>query len=207
MNDKTQMAKDILKRIEGLHSIAEQVVKVSDPKNNETFEYLLNQLILMSEKLTCAVRGLGLNSQTKKHEEIMKTASDILEINVSKNDGELEICLPSLLPRKMPGKTKFITDPLKHKLKEAANETDLRIDGKAVICFVHVYRENMNSAHCYDYDNLETKNVIDAITLYCLKDDGPEYCEVHHKMQRGSTNKTIIYVTTEEQFFEQFGPR
>ena len=82
LNDKTQMAKDILKRIEGLHSIAERVVKVSDPKNNETFEYLLNQLILMSEKLTCAVRGLGLNSQTKKQEEIMKTASDILEINV-----------------------------------------------------------------------------------------------------------------------------
>lgn len=207
MNDKTQMANDILKKIDGLRIITEKIQVGNAKENISRYDYLVNSMIIMSEKLTCSVRRFGMFPQAKNHSEIMEKVSDILEISVGKNNGVVEICIPAFLPRKRYGKSKYITDPLKYKLNEAAKETDLRIENKAVVCFVYVYNEDMSSVRCYDYDNLETKNILDVISLYTLRDDGPEYINVYHKMQRGSKSQTMIYVIPEDRFFSRFGPR
>lgn len=201
-----QTMKDMLvNRVEYLHGIA-KMIKETDSKEEKKFNLLIDKLITASENFACHVREFCICIGIRTREEVLEKAAKIQNINITKEDNVLKIELPFILPRKKNQKNKHLTETLAYELSNASKTLELKMKQKAVIVFVHIYDETLSSARCYDYDNLESKNILDVISSFTLQDDGPEYCSVYHKTERGNKNKTVIYVLNEEEFFSNFRP-
>ena len=130
----------------------------------------------------------------------MDKASEMQGIEVRKDGNVIIVDLPFLLPRKKGKEHKFIGDPLWYKLEELSKSEDLKIREKAVICIIHTYDNVNKKARCYDYDNLESKKILDIITLFTLTDDAPEYCDIYQTVQLSDSDKTRILIMPIDEF-------
>lgn len=169
----------------------------SEVKN---FEYLTDRLEILSEKFACSVRDFSTRTFVANRYEVMDKASEMLGIEVRKDGNAVVIDLPFLLPRKKGKENKFIGDPLRYKLEEISKTEDLKIRDRAVICIIHTYDNVNKNARCYDYDNLESKKILDIITLFTLTDDAPEYCDVYQTVQLSDRDKTRVIVMPFDEF-------
>ena len=70
----------------------------------------------------------------------------------------------------------------------------------SVIVLRHVFSWDDRANRKRDYDNVETKLVIDAIALYLLEDDSPEQCEVFHCTALGQEASLDVYVVPRDDF-------
>lgn len=169
----------------------------SEVKN---FEYLTDRLEILSEKFACSVRDFARNTFVANRYEVMDKASEMQGIEVRKDGNAVIVDLPFLLPRKKGKEHKFIGDPLWYKLEEISKAEDLKVRDKAVICIIHTYDNVNKKARCYDYDNLESKKILDIITLFTLTDDAPEYCDVYQTVQLSDRDKTRILIMPIDEF-------
>lgn len=169
----------------------------SEVKN---FEYLTDRLEILSEKFACSVRDFARKTFVANRYEVMDKASEMQGIEVRKDGSVVIVDLPFLLPRKKGKEHKFIGDPLWYKLEEISKTEDLKIRDKAVICIIHTYDNVNKKARCYDYDNLESKKILDIITLFTLTDDAPEYCDVYQTVQLSDRDKTRILIMPIDEF-------
>ena len=169
----------------------------SEVKN---FEYLTDRLEILSEKFACSVREFARNTFVANRYEVMDKASEVQGIEIQKDGNAIVIDLPFLLPRKKGKEHKFIGDPLWYKLEEISKSEDLKIRDKAVICIIHTYDNVNKKARCYDYDNLESKKILDIITLFTLIDDSPEYCDIYQTVQLSDRDKTRILIMPIDEF-------
>lgn len=171
---------------------------VNDEKN---FNYLTERLQMLSEKFACSVREFCINSYSIKRCEVYDDASEMQGIEIYKEDNKIVIDLPFLLPRKKDKEAKFVGDPLRYQFEKISEKENLKIKDKAVICVIHVYNNPDGNARCYDFDNLESKKILDIITLYTMTDDSPKYCDVYHTAEFSNANKTRIIVMPEKEFW------
>ena len=169
----------------------------SEVKN---FEYLTDRLEILSEKFACSVRDFSTRTFVANRYEVMDKASEMQGIEVRKDGNVIIVDLPFLLPRKKGKEHKFIGDPLWYKLEELNKSEDLKIREKAVICIIHTYDNVNKKARCYDYDNLESKKILDIITLFTLTDDAPEYCDIYQTVQLSDSDKTRILIMPIDEF-------
>ena len=169
----------------------------SEVKN---FEYLTDRLEILSEKFACSVRDFARKTFVANRYEVMDKASEMQGIEVRKDGNVIIVDLPFLLPRKKGKEHKFIGDPLWYKLEELSKSEDLKIREKAVICIIHTYDNVNKKARCYDYDNLESKKILDIITLFTLTDDAPEYCDIYQTVQLSDSDKTRILIMQIDEF-------
>lgn len=169
----------------------------SEVKN---FEYLTDRLEILSEKFACSVRDFARKTFVANRYEVMDKASEMQGIEVRKDGNVIIVDLPFLLPRKKGKEHKFIGDPLWYKLEELSKPEDLKIREKAVICIIHTYDNVNKKARCYDYDNLESKKILDIITLFTLTDDAPEYCDIYQTVQLSDSDKTRILIMPIDEF-------
>ena len=134
--------------------------------------------------------------------EVYDNASEMLGIEVYKEGGKVVVDLPFLLPRKKDKDAKFVGDPLRHKFEQICEKEDLKIREKVVVCIIHVYDNVNRKAKCYDYDNLESKRILDIITLYTMTDDSPKYCDVYHTVEFSDTDKTRVIIMPADEFWK-----
>ena len=63
--------------------------------------------------------------------------------------------------------------------------------------FIYEYTED-TPIHCIrDYDNIETKEVLDIINSFFLLDDGGAFCELHYSTRRGNRNGTRVIISSD----------
>ena len=164
------------------------------------FEYLTDRLEMLSEKYTCSVRDFAIKTYVSNWDSVMDKAAVMQEIEVQKDGSTVVIELPFLLPRKKGRQHNFICDPLRYRLEEISKSVNLKIRKKAVICIVHIYNNSGNTVRCYDYDNLESKKILDTVALFTLTDDSPEYCDIYQTSRCGNADKTRIMIMPQEEF-------
>ena len=169
----------------------------SEVKN---FEYLTDRLEILSEKFACSVREFAKNTFVANRYEVLDKAAEMQGIEIQKDGNTIVIDLPFLLPRKKGKENKFIGDPLWYKLEEMSKSEDIKIRDKAVICIIHTYDNVNKKARCYDYDNLESKKILDIITLFTLTDDAPEYCDIYQTVHLSDRDKTRILIMPIDEF-------
>ena len=69
-----------------------------------------------------------------------------------------------------------------------------------MICIIHTYsRENPVSRIC-DYDNLESKQVLDVLASFLLVDDSGLLCDVYHTTESGAQDETRIILMEKTMF-------
>ena len=70
----------------------------------------------------------------------------------------------------------------------------------SVIVLRHVFTWDDQANRRRDYDNVETKFVIDAVAMYLLADDSPEQCEVFHCTTIGQEASLDVFVVPKDDF-------
>ena len=69
----------------------------------------------------------------------------------------------------------------------------------STVCFFHIYDTELHQ-QIRDYDNLEYKQVLDAVALFFLPDDSGACCDVYQTTRAGSVDQTRIYIMEAERF-------
>ncbi len=194
---------DNLKRQSCEHMATIKKLSETDYVNDEkNFNYLTERLQMLGEKFACCIRDFAINTYSMKRCEVYDNAAEMQGIEINKEGNKIVIDLPFLLPRKKDKEGKFIGDPLRYKFEKMSEYQDLKFKEKVVVCIVHVYDNESRKARCYDYDNLESKKILDIITLYTMTDDSPQFCDVYHTVKFSDADKTRVIVMPEKEFWE-----
>lgn len=197
-----ERTKVIQKHLCDLLAIERKMECLSISESIEAFSRFTEELVTKSEKLTCMVRKFAADTFVSQSDTIMRNAAEIQGIKAQKKNGIIEIEIPFILPKKKHRNSKFISDPLFYVLNTKVQEDDFRISERAVVCFVYIYSGTNTKMSARDYDNIESKKILDVIALFALQDDGAEFCDIFHKMERGKTDKTKIFVMPEKLFWK-----
>lgn len=191
--------KRLLKEIEKTVKRQEEADSVDDRKS---FEEQTEMVRILGERFACNVRKFSLNTYSESRQKVYDKSAEILGIEICKEGKKIVVDLPFLLPRKKDKDAKFVGDPLRHKFEQICENEDLKIRDKVVVCIIHTYDNVNKKAKCYDFDNLESKKILDIITVYTLTDDSPKYLDVYHTVKMGDKDETRIVIMPADEFWE-----
>ena len=172
-------------------------------KYPDNYEMLSTDAALRSELITCRMRHLIYSSTALKKANYLTAAGIVQGIAIDCRDGLLEITLPCLLPkRKQRQSTEFLIDPVYFTLSQYADSHALPRFEHCVVCFSHIYSEELPLRRVRDYDNLELKQLLDVISTFVMDDDTGLLCDAYNTTEIGETDCTRITVMDKNCFSE-----
>lgn len=164
----------------------------------ENFEKLGLDMVRQAESIACGTRNIVSIFQMNGRERVQSCAAEAQGITVKEQPYGYEVILPHLMPkRNYRNHTVFLLEPLTYALKEfTAVHPICRLE-YALIWFIYEYTED-TPIHCIrDYDNIETKEVLDIINSFFLLDDGGAFCELHYSTRRGNRTCTRVIISSD----------
>lgn len=148
----------------------------------ENYETMSTEAALRAEGIACQLRNLLYASTSVSKAEYLVQAGEVHGIEILYENGILEVILPRLLPKKkMRQSSLFLLDPL-------------------VVCISHVYDHELPDWCLLDYDNLQQKQILDAIALYVMADDSGLLCDAYNTTELGDKDCTHIYIMERDRF-------
>ena len=180
-----------------LHEL-ECLLSCSDPIR---FFEVAKNMALLSERSTAQLRNFLFSVCGGMPQDYYLQAAKMQGIRVDVTDGILSVMLPALLPKKTRTEGfKFLQPALHAALKQYAEQQNLPHFRECTVCIEHVYDRCLPIKAVRDYDNLETKEVLDIITLYCMTDDTGALCDQFQTTRFADSSCTIISVMQKEKF-------
>lgn len=126
-------------------------------------------------------------------------------IRVEYESGILKVELPGLLPHRKNKYTDYLYKPVTMALEnwcihcQGQGEEVPQFE-RAVICFLHVYDRKQSVARVRDHDNIEEKQMVDALGMFFLVSDGGLYLDTFHASLLGEEDKTCLFLMEPEKF-------
>lgn len=165
----------------------------------ENFTELASAASLRSEGITCALRQLACQTPQYRMTYLIQ-AAEAQGVSVQEDGGVLTVTLPGLLPKRQTGvRSDFLMEPLFFMLSQYAMSHTIPQHERSTVCFFHIYDSRIHK-YIRDYDNVECKQVLDAVALLFLPDDSGACCDVYHTSRVGSKDETQIYVLASDDF-------
>lgn len=170
-------------------------------KYPDNYEMLSTDAALRGELIACRLRHLLYGSTGIKKQEYLCSAGVVQGIGIRDASGVLEITLPCLLPkRRQRQSTEFLIDPVYFTLSQYADHHNLPKFRHCVVCFSHIYSQEMPLRRVRDYDNLELKQLLDVISTFIMEDDTGLLCDAYNTTEVGDYDCTRISVMDRDQF-------
>ena len=167
----------------------------------EQFIETAKSAALLSEHSTAQLRNFLFTLCGGMPQDYYLQAAEMQGIRVGVMDGSLSVRLPALLPKKTHTEGfKFLQPALHAALKQYAEQQNLPHFRECTICIEHVYDRSLPIKAVRDYDNLEMKEVLDIIALYCMTDDTGALCDQFQTTRFADSSCTIISVIQKEKF-------
>ena len=174
----------------------------------DNYEVLSTDAALRAENIACRLRHLICYITSIQKEEYLTSAAVMQGIKVEENDGVLEITLPCLLPkRKQRQSTEYLLDPFTAAMSQYAWSRPLPRLQHCVVCFSHVYCQDLPKRRVRDYDNLELKQFLDVAASFILTDDSGLLCDAYNTTELGETDCTRISIMDSARFPEWLAER
>lgn len=174
----------------------------------DNYEVLSTDAALRAENIACRLRHLIYSTTNLPKEEYLISAGTTQGVQVRYENGILEITLPCLLPkRKQRHSTEFLLDPFTAAMSQYAKEHPLPRLQHCVVCFSHVYCQNLPRRRVRDYDNLELKQFLDVAASFILTDDSGLLCDAYNTTELGETDCTRISIMDSARFPEWLAER
>lgn len=174
----------------------------------DNYEVLSTDAALRAENIACRLRHLIYSTTNIKKEEYLTSAAAMQGINVEKKGDVLEITLPCLLPkRKQRQSTEYLLDPFTAAMSQYARGHPLPRLQHCVVCFSHVYCQDLPKRRVRDYDNLELKQFLDVAASFILTDDSGLLCDAYNTTELGETDCTRISIMDSAYFPEWLAER
>lgn len=198
---------NLSKKINGILNEVSKLSRTLCAMNNidsqqylENYEMLSTDAALRSELITCKLRQLIYGGTTINKPEYLISAATVQGIEISENNGVLDITLPCLLPKRKKHSMEFLADPLYFALGQYADSHTLPKYSHCVVCFSHVYNQMMSLRRVRDYDNLQIKQLLDVIAAYIMEDDSGLLCDAYNTTELGETDCTRISIMSKDRF-------
>ena len=167
----------------------------------DNYEMLSAEAALRGEVIACRLRHLIYETTTIRKAEYLTSAGVMQGISVIEKDGILEITLPCLLPKKSKKHScEYLTDPIYYTLSKYAQTHTLPKFRHCVVCFSHIYSRELSPNRVRDYDNLELKQLLDAIATFVMEDDTGLLCDAYNTTDIGDSDCTRVSVMDKERF-------
>lgn len=173
----------------------------------KNFADCIQEAAFCSERLTGELRKLVLeySGGGSELEAYGKSIIKIHEVLVTYVDGILRTELPFLLPHRKHPYTDYLYYPL---LRAFENWCERRILDKkeipyfeqATVCFVHMYDKKLSLGRIRDHDNIEVKQVVDALGMFFLVSDGGLSLDIYHTTVFGERNRTFLFLMEKRRF-------
>ena len=163
---------------------------------------------LRAENIACRLRHLIYSTTNLPKEDYLLSAGTTQGVQVRYENGILEITLPCLLPkRKQRHSTEFLLDPFTAAMSQYAKDHPLPRLQHCVVCFSHVYCQDLPQRRVRDYDNLELKQFLDVAASFILTDDSGLLCDAYNTTELGETDCTRISIMDSARFPEWLAER
>lgn len=167
------------------------------------YEEVSTDAAIRAERMACSLRSLIYAANIVPKATLMKKTAQVHGITIIQENGMVAITLPGLLPKKRkPGRTSFLTDPLYYALETYVAENEITKFSDCVICFSHVYDQELSAIRVRDYDNMECKMIQDTIAAFLMVDDSGLLCDTYHTTEPGPADCTIVTLMACGQFPE-----
>ena len=167
----------------------------------EQFIETAKSAALLSERSTAQLRNFLFTVCGGMPQDYYLQAAGMQGIRVDMTDGILSVRLPVLLPKKTRTEGfKFLQPTLHAALQHYFNQQGFPHFHECTVCIEHIYSRSLPLKAVRDYDNLETKEVLDIIALYCMTDDTGALCDQFQTTRFADSPYTIISVMQKEKF-------
>ena len=167
----------------------------------EQFIETAKSTALLSERSTSQLRNFLFTICGGMPQDYYLQAAEMQGIRVDMTDGILSVRLPALLPKKTRTEGfKFLQPTLHAALHRHYNQQGFPHFHECTVCIEHVYDRCLPLKAVRDYDNLEMKEVLDIIALYCMTDDTGALCDQFQTTHFADSSYTIISVMQKEKF-------
>ena len=197
----SQRITSILAEIERLNNALYAMNTTDIQRYPDNYEVLSTDAALRAERITCRLRHLIYATTSIKKEEYLRSAETMQGIEISENDGILEIKLPCLLPkRRQRQSTEFLLDPFTSALADYAAHHTMPQFQHCVVCFSHIYAQELPERRIRDYDNLELKQFLDVAASFILTDDNGLLCDAYNTTELGEEDCTRLFLMDSTQF-------
>lgn len=184
-------------QLKKLRNLINEIDGIDGLEEPDRYRWLCEEAVMVGEKMTCGLRNFALTFSDEPSPELMDKSVKTLGITVTKEQDTVKIEIPFMLPKKRHKNSNFLKEPLRHALRKAAEKCDLKINERALICFMHGYDCDEKLYRIRDYDNEEAKPILDCIALEILTDDSAEFCDVYHTIRNSKDGISFIYVMPE----------
>ena len=193
---------NILTEIEGLNGtlIASSFMDIA--KEPDKYNILIMDSCFRAEKIACKIRNLICQSTGIRKMDLLKLVSleHDIQIHQCAETGIIDVKFPSLLPKKRRSENShFMLDALYAALDEYDNTFGFSKINDNVICMTHYYSSEASNK-IRDYDNFETKDIIDLIATYTMVDDSGKYCTSFSCTKHGDDDFTCITILDKNLF-------
>lgn len=198
---------DVMSDMDALIGTLAALNQIDPGKYPENYEILSIEACLRAEKIACNIRHFIYTTANITKKDLLNLVSQEHNVKIEKdaNYGVLSITLPSLLPkRKQVNGGEFLLDALYFALQEFAETNGFMKFKECVVCFFHTYDKKASIKNVRDYDNIETKQVLDIVAAFAMTDDSGRYCDIYHTTIAGEANYTKIAIVEKDKFLEWF---
>jgi len=169
----------------------------------ENFLELSLDTTVRAERLACKFRHLVGDCGTVRKEPLMERVAEAHGIEVAREGGILAVTIPRLLPKsRKPRSNEFINQPLYYALERYCEASPVEKFHACAVCFVHVYDATLSLGRIRDYDNLETRGILNTIAAFFMTDDSGALCDAYHTTALGPGDCTRVYILPQERLPE-----
>jgi len=174
-------------------------ISILEKSSNDDYLEASLDMANKAEKIACKLRQILLDLGVISKDELMEMVVNNHDIRVHRNGEILEITIPRLLPdTKSIHNTDFINQPLYYALNKFCKENRVEKFKECAVCFIHVYEKELLLSQARDYDNAETRRVLNTVSKYFLTDDSGRLCDMFHTTMYGETDCTRICIMPRE---------
>lgn len=126
-------------------------------------------------------------------------------IQIAYEEGILMVELPCLLPHRKNRYTDYLYKPVHIALEDwcirrQKQSLEIPLFEQATVCFLHVYDSRLPVSRIRDHDNIEEKQMVDALGMFFLVSDSGRYLNTYHATERGEGDRTFLFLMRQEDF-------
>ena len=177
-----------------INGLLENLKNHEEGKGNR--DHMIASAAREGEALVVGLRKMLIHYTFDDESTPLERISTTAGFKVYQEGEEIVMELPALPLRKGPTRNfKYIVDPLLFGLEQFVRETGYTPMEYGIVKIIHVRPEETPIRKLHDYDNMEVKKVLDAVSLHLLVDDNMRRCQVCHMSAFGEEAWTQIRVS------------
>lgn len=162
---------------------------------------LCTQAALLSERITCNLRNIVYATSCGGRVAYLQRAAAVQGVKIFFDAGILTVELPALLSKKQGRhSSQIIMEPVSAALEAFIEANRIPKYRECTICIQHIYDDQLTKTIYFDYDNKQSKQLIDTIATHILTDDNATLCDLYQTAVASDRDCTRIHIMPKDLF-------